>query len=604
MRFRRIRTKITLALLMVTILTAVFIGVTSYLIFRDVLYRQASELGMKSAQYNAERIQGWAKEKIASLERTAVHISSLESNDEQAIQNMLEKAAQADQFFYSIFIGLENGRLIDAKGWIPEAAYNVRLRPWYQLAVAANDTIFTPVYMDNNKKSLVTSIALPIRLKGAEGVLAANIPLDNITEQVKSISYGETGFGVLLDSDGRIIAHPDKQYILQPLDKAFAVSAGMSLDFQRPNPTVKTIILQNKKHLLVSVPVEACDWKLLLIAPEAEFLTAVNEMIIYMLSILGIILGLMILFGAYWGQQMAKPIDKMIFSVQRLSEGDLTKPLEIAPGDELGSLSEALNQMRYSLSSMIRNIHCESQSLHNYSKSLTTKIDEISAGVTDFITQLSHDLKTPLTLIKGYAAGLQMGVAKDPDKIKEYLGGIYTRAEQIEEITADILDSLYDVKKSLILEAEKLDIHDFSSFLFESAKLQIQNSDRNFEGCMSIGGGNLAGDKIKLIRVWNNLITNAIKYSDKSSTIEITITQRPDELEFSVKDEGIGIQAEEIDKVFEMFYRIKEIEVKGYGIGLALAKSIIEAHDGRIYAISKYMEGSTFTFTLPVLSQK
>ncbi|KUO70626.1 MAG: hypothetical protein APF77_17275 [Clostridia bacterium BRH_c25] len=604
MKFRKIRTKITLALFLVTILTAVFIGVTSYLIFRNVLYRQAAELGMKSAQYNAEGIQGWAKEKIASLERTAVHISSIVPYDEQKVQKMLQEAAQADPLFYSVFIGFENGKMLDAKGWIPEAEYNSAQRPWYQLAVTANDTVFTPVYIDKNKKSLVTSIALPIQLHGVEGVLAANIPISNITQQVKSISYGETGFGILLDRDGMIIAHPDKQYVLQPLDKAFDVSTGSYLDIQRPYPTVETVILQNKRRLLVSVPIEACDWKLLLIAPEAEFLTPVREMVVYLLSILGIILSLMILFGAYWGRKMSRPIEKMILSVQRLSEGDLTESVEIVSEDELGTLSEALNQMKYSLSDMIKNIHRESQSLHNYSKSLTNTIEEISSGVTDFITQLSHDLKTPLTLIKGYTTGLQMGVASNPDKVEEYLRGIYTRAEQIEEITEDILDSLYDIKKFLILESEKLDISDFSSLLFDDAKRQIESSGRSFEGSLSIEGGSLSGDKIKLIRVWNNLITNAIKYSDKGSTVQVTITQLPNELELIVRDEGIGIRAEEIEKVFEMFYRTKDREVKGYGIGLALARRIIEAHGGRIYASSKYMQGSSFIIKLPLLSEK
>ncbi|MGE5630880.1 MAG: ATP-binding protein [Caulobacteraceae bacterium] len=604
MKFGKIRTKITIALFLVTILTAVFIGVTSYLIFRSVIYRQAAELGMKSAQYNAEVIQGWAKEKIASLKRTAVHISAQESYDEKLIQSMLHDAAQADPLFYSVFIGFENGKMLDAKGWIPEAAYNAAQRPWYQLAVTANDTVFTPVYMDKNKKSLVTSIALPIRLHGAEGVLAANIPISQITQQVKSISYGETGFGILLDGNGMIIAHPDKKYILQPLETAFGVSPGTLTDIQRPYPTVETITLQNKKYLLVSVPIEACGWKLLLTAPEAEFLTPAHEMIVYLLSILGIILSLMILFGAYWGRKMSRPIEKMILSVQRLSEGDLTEPVEITSGDELGTLSEALNNMKYSLSDMIKNIHKESQSLHNYAKNLTNTIEEISSGVTDFITQLSHDLKTPLTLIKGYTTGIQMGVAKDPDKINEYLCGINTRAEQIEEITEDILDSLYDIKKFLILEPEILDISDFSNLLLDNAKRQIENSDRHFEGSLSIKGGSLAGDKIKLIRVWNNLITNAIKYSDKGSMVQITITQLPDEIEFSVKDEGIGIRDEDIEKVFEMFYRTKDREVKGYGIGLALARSIIETHGGRIYAISKYTQGSKFIFTLPLLSQK
>lgn len=604
MKLKKIRTKITFALILVTVITAALIGMTSYLLFRDVLYRQAVELGTKAARYNAEIIQGWAKEKIASLERSAVHISSIAAYDEKKVQSMLRDAAQADPLFYSVFIGFENGKMLDAKGWIPEEEYNAVQRPWYQKTITANDTIFTPVYLDKNKKSLVTSIALPLRLYETEGVLAANIPIDNITNQVKSISYGRTGFGILLDRDGTIIAHPDKQYILQPLQKVLEVGPGTLQNIRRPFFTVETVKIKNKAYLLVSAPIEACDWKLLLLAPEAEFLAPVHEMLVYLFSILGIILSLMILLGAYWGRRMSLPIEKMIHSVQRLSEGDLTEQVEIVSGDELGALSEALNQMKCSLSNMIKDISRESRSLHNYAKDLTRKIEEFSSGVTDFVIQISHDLITPLTLIKGYTKGIQTGIAKEPEKMNEYLNGIYSRAEQIEEITKDILDSLYDAKKSPVLQPEKLNISDFSSFLFESARTQVENSGRYFGGNISIDGGNLSGDRIKLIRVWNNLIANAIKYSDKDSRIQISITQTSDELELVVRDEGIGIRASEIDKVFDMFYRTKDRDVKGYGIGLAIARSIIEAHGGKINAVSEYMQGSSFIIKLPLLTQK
>jgi hypothetical protein len=89
MRIRRLSTKITMALLLVTVLTAVLIGVTSYFIFRSVLYGQAVELGMKAAQYNAEEIRGWAREKAASLERTAVHLASATDADELILMPQL-----------------------------------------------------------------------------------------------------------------------------------------------------------------------------------------------------------------------------------------------------------------------------------------------------------------------------------------------------------------------------------------------------------------------------------------------------------------------------------------------------------------------------------
>ncbi|WZL73830.1 sensor histidine kinase [Clostridiaceae bacterium 35-E11] len=601
MRFVKIRTKIIATLILMTMLTATLISFTSYYISLKVIYEQAGKLGLESAKYNAERIEAWAKEKAASLKRTAVHLEKIDGADKQKIQKMLQDAAEADRSFFSTFVGLENGDLIDGKGWIPGEKYETTQRPWYQEAKKKNQVAFTPVYMDKNKKKQVNAIAIPIYIDGQEGVLAANMHIDKVHDQMNRIRFGKTGYGILLDQNGVMITHPDEDYMMKSIEEIFRNENIASIHTPKEkNMGVEIVAFNQIKHLLVYVPIEFCDWELLLLAPLSEFQDPAKKMLLYFIVITGACLLVMIIVGFFIGKSMSKPIEKMIKSVSKLATGDLTENIDIATKDEIGILSVGLNTMRKNLIHMIQDIQNESDLLYKNAQRLTRSIEEISGGMIDFISLLSHDIKTPLTLIKGYIKGIQLGIANEPEKMEQYLNGIYERAEQIENITEDILDSAYEVEKSLILKKEMIDLQEFIFSLYQQAKMQIESSDRIFKGALNIAQGQCYIDAVKWNRVWNNLINNAIKYSDKHSTITITVRQEKDFVIFSIKDEGIGMKEEDLEKIFDMFYRAKENRVKGYGIGLYISKKIIEAHGGVIKVASKLGEGSNFMFTVPV----
>ncbi|AOT72045.1 HAMP domain-containing histidine kinase [Geosporobacter ferrireducens] len=597
----RLRTKITSILLLITIVTASLMSLTTYYIAIKIMNAQGGELGLESAKYNAERVEVWGKEKVASLERTGIHIANLSRVNNEEIEQMLLAAAEADSSFFSVFIALDDGRFIDGKGWRPGETYDARQRPWFTAAKEAEKAVFTPVYIDTNMNTMVTSIAIPIKVKEISGVLAGNIPIDKILNQVKEIKYGKTGYGVLVDQMGRIISHPRPEYILQPIEQIFSSGyKDIIHKVESGKNGVETVLLQGEKYLLVYAPVPSYGWELLLFAPQSEFQGPARTLLMYLLVIFAILLLFMIPLGYKLGMRVSKPIEEMIEGILKLAEGDLTQEIHIKTRDELNALSIALNKMRKNLSEMLQQIKNESDLLHQHSRKLTQSIEEISDGMLDFISVLSHDIRTPLTLIKGYARGIQLGIVRDPDKMKEYVDGIVLRAEQIENISADILDCAYEIKKSLILKKEYFVLQELAFLLYDCAKQQVESSERVFEGQIFIEGGMIHIDEIKIVRVWNNVISNAIKYSETYSKITVFIRQSEKYLICSMKDEGIGIEKEEMDKIFDMFYRGKEIDIKGYGLGLAISKVIMEAHGGKIIVESEPGEGSTFTLYLPI----
>ncbi|PAB58622.1 sensor histidine kinase [Anaeromicrobium sediminis] len=600
----KIRTKITTTLLLVGIVTALFISVASLIVLLDTTSKQAGEIGLESAKYNAKIIESWINERSAILKNTSAQISSLEEFDEEKIRKILYTSSKAYESFYSIFIGFENNKLIDAMGWEPPHNYHVSLRPWYQLAIERDTLVSTPIYLDKNKNQLVTSIASHLSVQNTKGVIAANIPIDEIINQIGDISYGNTGYAILVDEKGHVLASPNKDYVMKSISTLFNNVSNDTLESINKNSSgIETIIFEGKEQFLAHSQIKPYNWKIILTAPKSEFHRPIRDMLTYFLIVLFICITIIIITGFMVGKSISKPIESLIKSISLLANGNLSNEINIETNDEIAILSTELDKMRTNLNKIFQSMRYESNLLAMNTKKLSVHLEETYNSTLDFISLLSHDLKTPITLIKGYVKGLKLGIIEEENKKAEYLDRIHSRAEQIENITSDILDSAYEVNKSLILGKSSVYAKDFANELLKNAKNYIENSNRKFKGKIHIQDTStrINVDIIKINRVWDNLISNAIKYSIPGTEINISIIEHGNFINFIVKDNGIGIKKEEFEKIFNMFYRVNENRsTKGYGLGLFISRAIIEAHKGKIFLASEYEKGTTINFKIPI----
>lgn len=250
-------------------------------------------------------------------------------------------------------------------------------------------------------------------------------------------------------------------------------------------------------------------------------------------------------------------------------------------------------------------IYEQSRELNRMQQALRDEIEfrkEAERKKDEFISIASHELKTPMTSIKGYIQLLERSLDKDDKKtVKIRLQKVQNQIEKLNLLIADLLDiSKIDSGKL------KLNKKNFSfSTLVEQIAETMQQSNphvqilkRDFEDCQ------LYGDEMRIEQVIINFITNAIKYAPDSDKIYITVRNGEGEIYFSVRDFGIGMSEEHRRKVFEKFYRIEESSERfqGLGIGLYICQEIIERHNGRIGVDSVLGEGSEFYFRLPVNS--
>ncbi|MGJ1386846.1 ATP-binding protein [Sphingobacterium spiritivorum] len=219
----------------------------------------------------------------------------------------------------------------------------------------------------------------------------------------------------------------------------------------------------------------------------------------------------------------------------------------------------------------------------------------------DFISIVSHELKTPLTSLMGYVQILQL-ILKDHED--ERLTGILDRSKSQVSKMNSMISGFLNVSRfedgNLYLEKQSFEINDMISEIISDVSLTHSAHRIEFEPTQSVV---LYADRDKLGQVVNNLLSNAIKYAPQSKDIFVKCALNSGNLLVSVKDRGLGIQQEELERLFTRFYRIENKQTKtisGFGIGLYLCAEIIKRHNGRIWAESEEGKGSVFHFTIPV----
>ncbi|MEW6170053.1 MAG: ATP-binding protein [Candidatus Omnitrophota bacterium] len=235
------------------------------------------------------------------------------------------------------------------------------------------------------------------------------------------------------------------------------------------------------------------------------------------------------------------------------------------------------------------------------------QIKEVSKRKTSFISAVSHELRTPLTSIKGYASILlteKLGTI--PEAIKERLERINRHSDELTALVNDLLDLSRIESGRVQMNLETINLKDIADSSCEL--LSHQAKERGID-LRNLIGKNLSAvyvDRSQISRVFINLIGNALKFTPKQGKITLEAKEISNNIEVNIADTGIGISEHDAKLIFDEFYRVDNSineTVKGTGLGLALVKSIIEAHKGKIWVKSKVGSGSTFSFSLPFLKK-
>src|SRR3989440_154928 len=232
-----------------------------------------------------------------------------------------------------------------------------------------------------------------------------------------------------------------------------------------------------------------------------------------------------------------------------------------------------------------------------------TELRKLERVRRDFVANVTHEFKTPLTAIHGFAETLLAGAIEDPQNRIHFLEIILEHSRRLARLTDDLLKlSKMDADK-LELEIRRLSVSVFVESCIETAQRPAANKDLRISVKLPERLPDIAADRRRLAEVLQNLLDNAMQYTPAGGQIMVSASANGAEMTFTVSDTGIGIPQVDQPRIFERFYRVdvaRSREVGGTGLGLSIAKHLVEAHGGRVWVESEVGRGSQFHFTVPV----
>lgn len=284
-------------------------------------------------------------------------------------------------------------------------------------------------------------------------------------------------------------------------------------------------------------------------------------------------------------KSIVKPIGELKLAAERMKNGDLDFSVESEAEDEIGDLFTTFEEMRVRMKEQIEvGMQYERES-------------------KELMSNISHDLKTPITAIKGYVEGVLDGVADTPEKQEKYFRTIYSKANDMEKMIEELfLYSKLD-SNSETYSFARVNLNDYFEDCIEEISVDLE--ERNIDlGFFNYADKDVViiADPEKLKRVITNIINNSAKYiGDKKGIINIRIHEEAEFVQVEIEDNGKGIAKKEIPRIFERLYRTdasRNSAQGGSGLGLSIAKKIVEEHGGRIWATSKENIGTCICFVI------
>ncbi|MBE0670291.1 MAG: HAMP domain-containing protein [Anaerolineales bacterium] len=284
-----------------------------------------------------------------------------------------------------------------------------------------------------------------------------------------------------------------------------------------------------------------------------------------------------LLVSLFISRRIVAPVQTLNNASQHIADGQYDKRVEVAGEDELSQLAASFNQM-------------------------ASQLEEVENKRRQLIGDVTHELRTPLTSIKGYMEGLVDGVLP---ATPETYNQIHNEASRLARLVDDLQELSRVEASAFSLEIHPTDISQLVGTILKRLSPQATIKRISLRSNLPANLGQVLADEDRITQVLTNLVANALQYTPEDGTVTISAIQKDDEVQVSVKDSGIGIPPEHVPNVFTRFYRVDKSRSRnaggGSGIGLTIARHLIEAHGGRIWVESEGEgKGSTFSFNLKI----
>ncbi|NSK77199.1 HAMP domain-containing histidine kinase [Blautia massiliensis] len=289
--------------------------------------------------------------------------------------------------------------------------------------------------------------------------------------------------------------------------------------------------------------------------------------------------------GLWIYRSIAVPLVKLRKATRNIKEGNLDFVLEVEGNDEFSQLCQDFEEMRKHL------------------KESTEEKILMDKENKELISNISHDLKTPITAVKGYVEGIMDGVADTPEKMDRYVRTIYNKTNEMDHLINELTFYFKIDTNRIPYTFSKLNVEDYFSDCAEELGLEMETRGIELVYANYVEKGvQVIADGEQIRRVIHNIVSNAIKYMEKpKGIIQLRVKDVGDFIQVEIEDNGKGIAAKDLPYIFDRFYRTdvsRNSSKGGSGIGLSIVKKIMEDHGGKVWATSRLGIGTIMYFVL------
>jgi signal transduction histidine kinase len=434
------------------------------------------------------------------------------------------------------------------------------------------------------------------------GVVREQYSSDNFRDLIARERFGRDGYAYIVNSKALPLVYPNGDVMRRVVSGETSLLSKLPqihASVGSPSPTGSTTgrDFDGTKVLAAWATVPATGWKLFVEQPESAAFAPLSGKIWKTALLIAAFVAAAVALSVLLARRLVRPIKRMQVAAEAIGAGAYGERIEVDRKDELGALAAAFNQMAERVQELITG-------LERRVAERTQALEVASKHKSDFLANMSHELRTPLNAIVGFSQVLKQKLFGPVNqKQDEYLDDILSSADHLLALINDILDLSKVEAGQAELEKNLFSLREALERGVVMVRERASTSGVQLELTLDPAVDLVEGDERRIRQVVFNLLSNAVKFTPRGGQVDVSTSRVDGEVLIAVSDTGPGIAPADQSRIFEEFQQAESgngERSEGTGLGLALSRSLVELHGGRIWVESEPGMGSTFTFTLPV----